>query len=327
MSGPMGRRRQSHLELPPHMYRKRGRYYYGRAGIALGADFGQALRRYAELHGGSAGPGTFAEAVRLYLRDELPKKRAKTAAEYERQLGTLAKVFGRCPLDGGSIRPKDVHDYLAARPRIAGAREKALLSAVWNFARRIGLTDSPNPCAGIRAPKARRSRYVTDAELAAAIGAADPVLAGFLELAYRTGQRPGDVLRMMRSDVRDGALWVSQRKTGAKVRIVVAGPLEALLERLRALPATVASLYLVHNHRGQPLTLAAMQKRWDAVRRQIEADWQLRDLRAKAATDAEANAQALLGHAAASTTDGYIRRVAGAVVEPVRRPIQPTNGR
>ena len=36
MSGPMGRRRQSHLELPPHMYLKRGRYYYGRAGIALG---------------------------------------------------------------------------------------------------------------------------------------------------------------------------------------------------------------------------------------------------------------------------------------------------
>lgn len=32
------------------------------------------------------------------------------------------------------------------------------------------------------------------------------------------------------------------------------------------------------------------------------------------------------GRAAASTTDGYIRRVAGAVVEPVRRPIQPTNG-
>ena len=36
MSDPMGRRRQSHLELPPHMYLKRGRYYYGRAGIALG---------------------------------------------------------------------------------------------------------------------------------------------------------------------------------------------------------------------------------------------------------------------------------------------------
>ena len=51
----------------------------------------------------------------------------------------------------------------------------------------------------------------------------------------------------------------------------------------RALPATVASLYLVHNHRGQPLTLAAMQKRWDAVRRQIEADWQLRDLQRETA--------------------------------------------
>lgn len=321
MPGPMGRRRQSHLELPPHMYLKRGRYYYGRAGIALGADFGQALRRYAELHGGSAGPGTFAEAARLYLRDELPKKKAKTADEYERQLGTLVRVFGRCPLDGGSIRPKDVHDYLAARPRIAGAREKALLSAVWNFARRIGLTDATNPCAGIRAPKARRTRYVTDAELASAIDAADPTLAAFMELAYRTGQRPGDVLKMRRADVRDGALWVSQAKTGVKVRIAVVGPLAALLERLRALPATVASLYLIHNHRGQPLTIAAMQKRWDIVRRRIGADWQLRDLRAKAATDAEASAQALLGHLAATTTDSYIRQIAGALATPIMRPL------
>lgn len=321
MPAPMGRRRTHDLELPALMYRKRGRYYYGRAGIALGGDLGQALRRYAELHTGSAGPGTFAEAVRLYLRDELPKKAAKTADEYERQLGTLVKVFGACPLAGGSIRPKDVHDYLAARPRIAGGREKALLSAVWNFARRIGLTDAPNPCTGIRAPKARRSRYVTDAELAAALAAADPTLAGFLELAYRTGQRPGDVLRMMRSDVRDGALWVSQRKTGAKVRIAVSGPLEALLERLRGLPTRVASLYLIHNHRGQPITLAAMQKRWDLVRTRIGADWQIRDLRAKAATDATSRAQELLGHSAASTTDGYIRRVAGAIVDPITRPI------
>ena len=327
MPGPMGRRRTKDLELPPSMYRKRGRFYYGKAGIALGADFGQALRRYAELHGGSAGPGTFAEAVRLYTLDELPTKSAKTADEYERQLGTLVKVFGRCPLAGDSIRPKDVYDFLAARPRIAGAREKALLSAVWNFARRIGLTSAPNPCAGVRAPKARRTRYVTDLELGAAIDAADPMLAGFLELAYRTGQRPGDVLRMGRADVRDGALWVSQAKTGAKVRIAVVGPLEALLARLRTI-YTVSSLYLIHNHRGQPMTLAAMQKRWDGVRGKIGADWQLRDLRAKAATDSAGGAQALLGHAAATTTDGYIRRVAGAVAQPIPRPISapPSEG-
>lgn len=327
MAVPMGRRRTRDLDLPPLMYRKRGRFYYGKANVALGPDFGKALRRYAELHGGAAGPGTFAEAVRQYTLDELPKKAAKTADEYERQLGTLVQVFGRCPLDGGSIRPKDVHDYLAARPRIAGAREKALMSAVWNFARRIGLTDAPNPCAGVRAPKARRTRYVTDAELAAALAAADPTLAGFMELAYRTGQRPGDVLRMTRADVRDAALWVTQAKTGAKVRIAVVGPLEALLERLRAIHK-VGSLYLIHNHRGQPLTIAAMQKRWEIVRARIGADWQLRDLRAKAATDAAGGAQELLGHAAATTTDGYIRRIAGGLAQPVRRPISevPSEG-
>ena len=50
-------------------------------------------------------------------------------------------------------------------------------------------------------------------------------------------------------------------------------------------------------------------------------DFQFRDLRAKAGTDAGtlADAQALLGHAAATTTDRYIRARIGRVVKPIGR--------
>lgn len=164
MTAPMGRRRQHDFDLPPHMHRRRGRYYYGRNQLALGADFPTALRRYAELHTGFAAPGTFAEAATAYQRDELPRKARKTQNEYERQLATLVRVFGAMRLD--AIRPRDVSDYMALRPAIAATREKALLSAVFNFGRARGFTSAPNPCAGIRGTKSRRDRYVTDAELA-----------------------------------------------------------------------------------------------------------------------------------------------------------------
>ena len=63
MASPMGRRRQSNLDLPARMYFRRGRYYWGHDNIALGADKRVALHRYAELETGGATPGTFADAA------------------------------------------------------------------------------------------------------------------------------------------------------------------------------------------------------------------------------------------------------------------------
>jgi integrase len=78
-------------------------------------------------------------------------------------------------------------------------------------------------------------------------------------------------------------------------------------------------MHLVHDAKGQPFTLAALRKRFD----RLGLDWQIRDLRAKAASDSDdaRAAQTLLGHAAASTTDGYIRQNAGARARPVNRRI------
>jgi integrase len=170
-----------------------------------------------------------------------------------------------------------------------------------------GLTNAANPCAGVRGTKARRERYVTHEELSAVLERADPTLAGFLELCYMTGQRPSDVLRMRRQDVQNGHLLVAQHKTGAKVRIAVVGMLAVVLARLAEGP--VASVWLVHDRRGQCFTLSAMQRRFS----KLSPGWQIRDLRAKAASDADTSkhAQALLGHSAATTTDGYIRRRVG----------------
>lgn len=128
----MGRRRTIHLDLPPQMQRKGRHYYYGRRWIPLGADFQAALKEWARLHGETVveNPATFADAVRRYrLSEDFSSKAPKTQSEYSRQLATLSKVFGRLPLS--AITPQHVKRYMALRPKIAGTREKALLSLVF----------------------------------------------------------------------------------------------------------------------------------------------------------------------------------------------------
>lgn len=334
MTVPMGRKRTRDFDLPPLMLRRRGRYYYGRDQVALGDDFRAALRRYAELHAGHAEPGTFADAVDGYRKasDGLKSKRAATQREYARQLDVLVSVFGAMRLD--RIRPRDVQAFLAAaserqerteahRARggpIAATRMKALLSAVFNHARAAGLTDAPNPCAGIRGRKSQRTVYVSDAELAAVIEHADPTTALFLELLWRTGADASVVLGLRLSDVQDGALRLARTKTGAKVAIAIEGPLQAILDGLRARPTP--SLHLVADERGQPLTLAAIRRRFWTARTAAGATWQLRDLRAKAGTDAPdiESARALLGHAHETTTAIYRRR-RGEAARPILRKI------
>jgi len=332
----MGRRRTRDFDLPPLMRRSRGRFYYGHNTIALGSDFRAALRRYAELHAGEAEPGTFADAADGYRKaaDGLTSKRPATQREYARQLDVLVAVFGAMRLD--RIKPRDVRAFLVAASEkptgaekggrgkrggpIAATRMKALLSVVFNHARGAGLTDAPNPCTGIRGKGSQREVYVRDAELAAVIAHADRPTATFLELAYRTGADASVVLALRLSDVQDGALRLARTKTGRKVAVLVEGPLEALLEGLRT--RAVPSLYLVADDRGQPMNLAAMRRRFWKARTAAGATWQIRDLRAKAGTDADsiAAARELLGHAHETTTAIYRRR-RGEPARPIGRKI------
>lgn len=333
MSLPMGRRRQLRFDLPPHVHVKRGRYYYGRNDVALGDDYSVMLRRYAELHTGHAGVGTFGDAVRLYLRDELAGKAPKTQREYSRQAAMLVKVFGRMRLT--EIEPGDISDFLKARNKpeknakgkviggpIAATRDKALFSAIFNFARGARLTNAANPCIGIRGKKSHREIYVTDDDLASVLECADEALATFLEIAYRTGADASVVLKLTRADVRDGALWVHRTKTGAKTRVDVVGPLEDLLERLKARP--VKTLYLVADAHGQPINLQTMRKRFWVARKAAGALFQIRDLRAKSASDSDDihSAQVLLGHADESTTAGYRRKRIGERAKPIMRVVK-----
>ena len=340
----MGRPRTKNRDLPPGMHRKQGRYYYGQNDIALGANLVNALKRWAELHGERVHSDvpTLADAIREYRLTELPQKSPKTQKGYRPQLVLLDKVFGKMPL--GAITPTNVRGYMRRRPAIAGTREKALLSAVFNFARGEGMTNAPNPCAGVRGTKAKRNVYVYDATFAAVWETADVMTRDAMDLALLTGQRPGDTTAFRETDIRDGHLEVKQAKTGRRPRIAVVGELKAVIDRIAARKATfpVHSLALVVNEHGQPLTYAGIRKRFEKAReaaaeafskagKEEEAaaarGFQFRDLRAKAATDLESSerAQKLLGHSTVTMTEGYIRGRRGDRVMPLERGITDKN--
>ncbi len=125
-----------------------------------------------------------------------------------------------------------------------------------------------------------------------------------MDLLLLTSQRPGDVIRMKRTDIVDGHVHVRQGKTGTKLRIRLEGDLAAVVERMQGRKRQATGVYLVQDDNGQPLTYWQLEDRFSTARAAAAkdlpsvADIQMRDLRGKAATDLEdlAHAQALLGH-------------------------------
>jgi integrase len=192
-----------------------------------------------------------------------------------------------------------------------------------------------NPCAGIKGYREEgRDTAPDDALVQRVIAVADQPLRFALRLAELTGQRPSDVRAMHEGQISGGVLHVKQGKTGAKLRIVIEGALAQLLDEIRAFKdqvytqhaSCVRSNALLITEQGQPLTYNMLRDRFDDARERAgvgKALFQFRDLRAKAATDADEasgtrTAQAILGHTTEAMTAHYIRRKAGRKVRPVR---------
>ncbi len=309
-----------------------------------------------------AGKGTFPWVVERYWEMVIPSKAPGTQIGNEKERDWLLKYFGNPPAPLDQIEPAHIKGYMRWRVQetrkaaeaknaariAAGAaalpisptigqtranREKALFSHIWNFAREEGYTKLPNPCQGVKGFREDgRDVLVDDESLAKVMKHATQPLRFALRLAHLTGQRPGDLRRMSEADLARGYLMVKQGKTGAKVRIVIEGELKALLEEMasykadRTRDSNIKPIALLVNERGQALTQAMLRDRFDEAREAagIEKNlFQFRDLRAKAATEAdEADgtraAQGLLGHATEAMTADYIRHKVGKKVRPLR---------
>lgn len=325
----MGRRRTTNHGLPPGLHMKGERYYHvttttPRKWTPLGKNRARALLEWARIEGTEPDPNvrTFDVIAQRYEREVMPTKAPRTQRDNLIEMDRLRAVFGRMLID--LIKPLHVRGYLDKRGQTAKARanrEKALLSHVFNKAREWGYTDAPNPCQGVKGfTEAGRDRYVTDDEFKAVRDQADPTVRDAMDLALLTGQRPADVLKILRADIRDGALFIAQNKTGAKRAIEVVGELADVLKRITSKPRVRQSAYLIQDDDGKPLSLLALRGRFDKARKAAGVSFQFRDIRAKTASDTHdlAHSQELLGHKNREMTEHYVRARIGQPVKPLR---------
>lgn len=365
----MMRPKSTARDLPPRMLRRtkrlasgkvwEGFYYNGRDAngkrteIPLGTDLNEAKRKWAELECKPAPVETGLMKVIFdrYERDIIPAKAPRTQRDNLLCIGQLRKVFDTAPIE--AITPQHIAQYRDNRKSKAkGAdvgtpatvranREIALFSHVWNMAREWGYTAKENPCRGVRKNKETpRDFYADDAVWSAVYEKAADELKDAMDIAYLTGQRPADVLKMMETDLRDGALEVKQNKTKKRLRIIldddqgVRSQLGLVLDRIRARPRKVRSLYLVATPSGVPLNKNTLRVRFDAARVLAASaatesgavelaarirQFQFRDIRPKAASEMGdvLAASKLLGHTEQEITKKVYIRV-GENVKPTR---------
>jgi len=335
--------------MPPHMHPRTQRsgkvYYYmyqkgedgKRKEIALGEDFILALKKYAELNvvvAPSAG-ATFSDVYKRYLVDALPKLSKNSARMFKSDIKHLLEAFADAPLS--QIKPMHIRQFLDDRDDIptTANRCKRVFSTMWNKARGWGYTDLANPCEGIEGHSlAKRTVYISDEVFRAVWASASEPLRDAMDLAYLTGQRPADALKLSEHDIIDGHVIVTQEKTKQPLRIKIVGELATLLARIEARKADckVKTSALLVNKQGKRLTGPTLRSHFDKARiaaaaatpelaEDIKKMW-FYDLRAKAADDtadgrSEQEASDLLGHEDVRTTRRhYLRR--GKIVAPTK---------
>lgn len=318
-------------------------YYYldtGKKEIPLGSDYVIAVQKWVDMtQEKTQEVADFLQLADKYEREVLPLKAKSTQRVQRSDIKDLREFFGQpspAPLDG--IRPKHIQQLLKwkeAAPTTAN-RLKRVFSHMFNMARAWGYTENENPVKGIEGfALGKRDVDVSDEVFKAVWEVGAQSLRDAMDLAYLTGQRPGDVLKFNERQIKDGVFVIGkQSKTGKPLRIRIEGEFGKLLERIAQRKAgyKVWCSSLAVNHWGLALTPATLRTQFVAARRaaaaahpemaaDIKAMW-FYDLRAKAADDTadEHDDQAaadLLGHDSVKTTQRhYLRR--GKKVGPTR---------
>lgn len=325
-------------------------YYYFDTGktskeIPLGADYHKAVERWLELSTRiDLSPiKTFADLAAEYSAKVLPEKAGSTQATQRGDIKKLQEFFcNPHPAPLNEIKPKHIYQLLQwskNRPTTAN-RLKRVFSHMFNMARAWGWTENENPCAGIEGfALGKREVYITDAVYQAVYAVADDALRDAMDLAYLTGQRPGDVRNLTTRNIQDGRLVIKQSKTAAPLRFIIEGELQNLLQRIAERKDSIgaANDFLLVSTNGLPMTKQMLRDAFEPARAtaadrakaaenlqladEIRKFW-FYDLRAKAADDVaddrgEQAAADQLGHASVQTTKRhYLRR--GPQVRPTK---------
>lgn len=298
----MARPRTRNIGLPRNVYLKHSAYYYVQKGkwiwLAKKGNESGMYKALSNVLGSESRKAGMLTLLERYECDVLPKKAKGTIKDQKHHIQILKDVFGK--MEVATILPKHIAQYLDTREaKVAANREMALLSHVFRKAIRWGLAEK-NPCLDVERNQEKPSdRYIEDWEFHAVYQQATTHMQIFMDLAYITGQRQADLLKIKHSDISEDGIFFEQNKTGTKIIVVWSEALRRVVDRAKkTFPNSLE--YLVVNSHGKKYGSSGIQTAWqrliiDCVTRGVIQDrFTFRDIRAKARSDGDD--KKLLGH-------------------------------
>jgi integrase len=358
----VGRRRKdgNPQGLEKRVYWHHGQYRYRhRDGHweELGTDVALANAKAQVYNRKKEAFGTVGFWIRFYLAEakanRLPagrKLRDRTIADYEESAKWVeaSPVWNKYPQDLIQT-PKLLADYRdnrvdpeTGKGETRANRDLSMVSSMFTWlieeSKVPGLIVNPVKLIK-RFSEEAKDRYVDDLEYRPVYGIAQRSICMGLALAYRTLQRPEDLLLLPPAalttksvaGISRRVLTVHQRKTGMTVHIELTDELEQELYMLTPdgyqlgtmpLSAAVTKIVktLIHTTAGRPYTIdgfGSMLRRY--CNKAGVQTFGLMDVRAKGATDMYINdvpiehIRQLMGHASVQTTEIYIKRLLNTV--------------
>lgn len=282
----MGRKRNAkNRDLPPYLYQyPDGLYLFERPDgrrFSLGKNKARAVRLAVQLNQELRAPSAheeqllrkimgedgnrLAETIPRYLREYLPDRglAPKTLAENTRMLTALSAAFGETATD--KLTVKQVADYLDTLPANTSNKYRAQLGQFYAWAIAKGLTGSNPAEATLKKREIVARQRMTLEQYQAIHAAADPWFQNAMDLGLQTLQRREDLCWLKFADIRDGRLFLSQRKVAryqtGHLAILILPPLQEVIARCRD---DILSPFLVHRAH-EKRRLSSQREHWSQV--------------------------------------------------------------
>ena len=338
----LARSRLNHnKKLPPYLYgtvAKGGKTYYSyrnpktgklhgmgtdekaavKAALQLNAQFMSEpeKRLIGRVLGGNR---PFSELVERCSQSEHEQDLSKvTTRQREWQRKVLLNRFGSMAV--ADITTQQIADFLAERPPRMANVFRSTLVALFNRAMADGwIEKNPAAITQPRKHKVKRERLSLD-QFEAIVALAEPHIQTAMRLSLLTLQRREDIHALQWSHIQDGCWYLTQQKTRNKLRIALAPPVQALLERSRVKGAKYVIVRLENCKgalRGERPHIDGITKGFARARdvSGLFDDWdadkkptfhEIRSLGARLYEKRGIDPQALLGHRSRKMTDHYL---------------------
>lgn len=345
------RRKNRNQSLPPNLYLNMQNYYrYKRIDTGtwhnLGLDRAKAISAAKQLNsiimvGRDLVEEVLGEKIifNKFLDDfesiTLPERKLSkhTLADYRNKLIYIRKGFGNKVIE--EINVLNIADFLKEFPPTLSNRYRSLLIIIFKYAVAQGLCEE-NPAEKTIPKKLTKSRKrLTLFEFRQIYEKADVWLKNAMDLALQTLQRREDILNIKFSDIKEGCLYIIQRKTqkhgeSAYIKIKIEKPLQDVIDRCRS---KILSPFLVHRLPQKLTPINERKNKEDYIHHtQVAPDYltkafseirdsldifssipsnerptfhEIRSLGIKLYEDQGIDAQALAGHANREMTDKY----------------------